>query len=96
MYEWFEKLEKKLLGLLEPDLKIFLHMPYKYSAILKGGRQESADELEKSIRNQKNAEKAYIELANLYDFKEIKCVKKDTLKTIGEIHEEVVKIIDQL
>lgn len=95
MYKWFEKLELDLLGLLEPDIKIFLHMPYECSVVLKQHRKEAADQNEKSESHLKNAEAAYKEVAKLYNFKTIKCGNKNKIKTIDEIHQEIIKEIKQ-
>ena len=35
MYKWLEKLEFELLELPKADIKVFLHMPYEVSCILK-------------------------------------------------------------
>ena len=96
IYKWFDKLEKNLLGLLEPHIKILLYMPYQCSMRLNAKRKESADELEKSIQNQKNAEVAYLELAKLYDFKEVKCNNGEDVRTIEEIHADVIKIVENM
>lgn len=95
MYKWFEKLEIDLLGLLEPDIKIFLHMPYECSYILKQHREEKLDQLESNAKHLKNAEKAYKEIAQLYNFETIKCGNKNRIKTIEEIHNDLVKVIEK-
>lgn len=88
MFKWLEKLEYDLLELPRPDIKIFLHMPYEYSKDLQKNRTE-LDEHEKSYENIVNAEKAYLELSNIYDFTKIECVNNDNLRSIDEIHEEI-------
>lgn len=93
MYKWLEKLELKLLGILEPDIKIFLHMPYECSCILKKGREELPDQLESSESHLRQAERAYLEIAQLYNFETIECGNIDYIKKIDEIHESVVKVL---
>ncbi|NLM62752.1 MAG: thymidylate kinase [Mollicutes bacterium] len=93
MYEWLEELEFKFLKLPIPDIKIFLHMPYKYSLILKSNCKDSPDEHEKNENHLKNAEQAYIEIADKYNFKTIKCYKNDEIKTIEEIHDELYNYV---
>ena len=90
MYKWLEDLEYGLLELPRPDLTIFLHMPYKYSLILKGGREEALDEHEKSETHLINAEKAYLELSELYGFDVIECVKDGNIRSIDDINDELV------
>ena len=93
MYKWLEKLEFDLLGLIDPDMKIFLHMPYEYSCILKQSRKETADQLEADEKHLRNAEKAYKEIAQLYNFKTVECVKNRQIKSIEQIHEDVLKVV---
>ena len=90
MYKWLEALEYGLLELPKPDFTIFLHMPYKYSLVLKQGREEAPDEHEKNEKHLINAEKAYMELANLYGFEIIECVKDESIRTIDDINDELV------
>lgn len=95
MFKWIEKLEFELLELPKPDIKIFLHMPYESSLILKNSRglKEDMDQNEKSEHHLKNAEQAYIEIAKEYNFYTIECASSNNIKTIEEIHNEIYKII---
>ena len=99
-YEWEHKLEFEMFGLPEDDIRIFLHMPTKYTELLKKRRVEELDENEKNSKHLLDAEKSFLELSALYDFKKIKCIKKesnpisfDDIKTPEEIHEEICQII---
>lgn len=92
MFKWLEKLEFDLLELPRPDIKIFLHMPYTYSKELQKNREE-LDEHEKSKENIVNAENAYLELADIYNFNKIECVVNDNLRTIEDIHKEIIGIV---
>ena len=67
MFKWLEKLEYELLELPKPDIKLFLHMPYTYSKKLQNNRAE-LDEHELSEDNLINAENAYLEMTELFDF----------------------------
>lgn len=92
MYQWIDRLEYWLLGLPKPDITIFLHMPYEHSLELKKNR-EFLDEHEKNPEHLKNAEAAYIELSELYNWRKVKCVENDTIRTIEDINKEVIKIV---
>jgi len=92
MYQWIDKLEYWLLQLPKPDKTIFLHMPYEASLELKKNRT-FLDDLEKSPEHLKNAEKAYIELVELYNWDKIECVRDNNIRTIEEINDEILKII---
>ncbi len=93
MYKWLETLEFELLGLPHADIKIFLHMPYECAKVLGDNREEAKDQNESSEEHLMNAEKAYIEIADLYDFKKIECVKDNKVRTIADINDELYQLI---
>ena len=89
MYNWLDKLEFELLELPKADIKVFLHMPYVVSCILKKDRKEKADQHEASKEHLLLAESAYIEIAEIYNFKTIECNIGDSPKKIEDINEEL-------
>jgi len=93
MFKWLEELEFNLLKLPKPEIKIFLHMPFECSNKLKENRIEEADEHEKNQHHLINAEKTYLEIAELYNFDIIECSKNGNIKTIDEINEELMLTI---
>ena len=94
MFKWLEKLEYELLELPKPDIKIFLHMPYHFSKQLQKNRNE-LDEHELSEENLKNAENAYLEMTELFDFIKIECVKEEEIKPIEVISNEIYDLIKE-
>ncbi len=94
LYKNLEDLEYGFLELPRPDLTIFLYMPYKKEAELKKGRKEPADQHEVSMLHIRNAEHAYLELAELHNYKKINCVdKKNKLRDIEDIQEEIYELV---
>lgn len=93
MYKWFEKLEMDLLELPDPEIKLFLHMPYECSIQLKKDRIERPDQLEADSSHLIAAENAYKEIAKIYNFDTIKCGYGEKPRTIDEIHKDVVKVL---
>lgn len=93
LYNWLETLEFDLLELPHADIKIFLHMPYEQATMLKQNREEAADGHEKDANHLKSAESAYLELAKKYQFKTIECVADNKIKTIEEIHQELMEYL---
>ena len=89
IYNWLEELEFGLLKLPIPDIKLFLHMPSKYTKILKQNREESLDQHELNDEYISNAEAAYLELTDKYNFKTISCVDNNKIKSIDDIHLEI-------
>lgn len=92
MYQWIDKLEYWLLGLPKPDKTIFLHVPYDFSKELQKSRKY-LDELEKNPEHLKNAERAYIELSELYNWDKVECIKDNKLRSIEDINDEIYELI---
>ena len=95
MYQWIDKLEYWLLKLPKPDLTIFLHVPFENTIELRKNR-EFIDEHEKSEEHLKNAEKAYIELSELYNWNKIECIRNGKLRTIEDINDEIYQIVEKM
>lgn len=95
IYNWIDKLEYGLLELPKPDLTIFLHVPFVYAKELKKNRQ-SLDIHEKSDAHLINAEMSYLELADIYGWNKIECIRDGKLRTIEDIGDEVYSIVDGL
>lgn len=85
MYEWLDNLEFVLLGLPRPDYVIFLYLPYEYVCTLKAKRGEYAN-----VNLLHLAEIAYLELATIYDYEKINCLKDQQLRSIPDIAEEIL------
>lgn len=92
MYNFLEKLEYDLLGLPKPSKTILLYMPVEYSCILKKNRKE-LDMVEEDNEYLKRSENTYLELANLYNYNIINCVKDGKIREINDINDELFGII---
>lgn len=94
LYEDLAQLEYGFLELPKPDLIVFLYVPYKKVAELRNGRVESADQHEASPLHMRNAEHAYLELAEIHDYKKINCISKNgKMRDIEDIQAEVLDIV---
>src|SRR5574344_1777568 len=93
MYDWLETLEFNLLGLPSADIKIFLHIQYKHSELLKKTRNEKPDQNEADPVHLQNAEVAYLEIVKKYDFKTLECIEVNALKSIQDINEELTHYV---
>lgn len=97
LYGWIDTLEFELLELPHADIKIFLHLPYKESIILRKGRAEEADQHEASEDHLMHAEKAYLEVSQKYDFHTIECGSNGNIRTIEDINNDVITyVMDEL
>ena len=89
LFQWIDKLEYWLLELPKPDITIFLHVPYKFSVELLKNR-DIKDDLEKDPEYQMKSIKTFLELASLYNWSKIDCVKDDELRSIEDINKEIL------
>lgn len=92
IYDFIYNLEFEMLNLIKPDQIFFLHMPYEYACILKKNRT-NLDGHEKSKDHLLNAEKAYLELKDKYNFTYISCIKDDKIKSIDEINKNIKELM---
>ena len=92
LYGWIDKLEYCLLDLPKADETIFLHVPFKYSKELMKNRK-ALDSNEKNETYQINSIKTYLELASLYNWKLIECIKEGKLRSIEDINKEILTMI---
>ena len=91
MYQWIDKLEYWLLKLPKPDCTILLKVPAKYLNQL--DEKQVSFTFQEDIFDQDSVLKAYIELSELYNWDTIDCVSNDKMKSVEEIHEEIMKIV---
>ena len=97
--KFIETLEFDLCELPRPDKVIFLYMPFEASKELRKGRKFS-DGNESSEEHLRNAENTYLEIANMYNWEYINCIKTnsftnvDDIKSIDEISCEINEIVD--
>ncbi len=96
IYQKLDTLEFEIMELPRPDAVIFLYMPFEYAAILKKNRAESADQHESNREHLEQAEKAYLELTEKYNYIKVDCVKNDVIRTIDDISSEVVSRIEEI
>ena len=93
MYDWLDKLEFELLELPHADIKIFLHMPYEVSLILKKEREEGMDQHESSKEHLIASENAFLEISGIYKFKTIECNNGAKPRKIEDINDELYNYV---
>ncbi len=92
LYTFLDKLEYELLELPKPGKVILLYMPSEYTSILKNNRSE-LDMVEKDMEYLKNSEKVYLELADIYNFYVINCIKDKNIRSIDDINSELFDFV---
>lgn len=95
MYQKIDTLEYELMELPRPDQVILLYMPYEQTCELKKKRKEKTDESETNENYLRRGEKAYLELAELYNYNIINCVEDNQIRTIEEISEDVYQAVNK-
>lgn len=93
LFKWIDKLEYWLLELPKADLTFLLHVPYQITKELKK-KKPSLDWVDQDEEYQITTEKTYTELASLYNWQVIDCVKEGTLRSIEDINQEIFKKLD--
>lgn len=96
IYKKIELLEYEINELPRPDKTILLYLPYEYACELKKNRKEVPDETETNEEYLKRGEKAYLELAELYNYDVVNCAKDGRIRTIEDINEEVYYKVKKL
>ncbi len=98
---FIETLEFDLCELPRPDKVIFLHMPFEAAKELRKDRV-SGDGNENSESHLRHAEKNYVEIAQMYGWHNINCIKTkkytklEDIKSIDEISEEIINVVETL
>ena len=99
---WLEDLEYEKMGIPRPDLVIFLNMPTDMAIRLMAERknkitgEEKKDIHERDKEYLKESHANACKIANIYNWKEIKCSDGDRIKTIEEIGEEVFSLVEKV
>ncbi|MBQ6285540.1 MAG: thymidylate kinase [Bacilli bacterium] len=99
--KFIEILEFDLCELPRPDKVIFLYMPFDAARELRKGRKYS-DGNESSEEHLRNAERNYLDIAKMYGWEFINCLKTDSfssvddIKSIDDIASEVDEVVDKL
>lgn len=94
MYEWIDRLEYWLLKIPRPDLTIYLHVPVDVTLNLIEKRG-TKDDNEKDTNYLEKSEKAYIELAGLYGWKQLECTKNGKMRSVEDINNDILSIIEK-
>ena len=92
---WLHSFEYKNLGLPEPDLVLYLDVPTEYTEQLMRTREAStgtsADIHEQDLDYLATCRRMGKTAANYYGWTVIDCVRDGKMRTIEDIHEEIVR-----
>ncbi len=95
--KFIDTLEFDLCELPRPDKVIFLHMPFEAARELRKSRT-AGDGNENSESHLRHAEKNYVEIAKIYNWHYINCIKSKKYTNIGDIKsiEEISNEINEV
>lgn len=96
LYNMLETLEYGFSQLPRPDETYLLYMPYEWTYQLKKDRVEVLDEAEANEEYLKRGEQAYLELASIYDYCVIDCIKDNEIRTREDISLELYGKVKQM
>ena len=98
--DWINDLEFKKLDLPRPDIVIFLNMPPHFCSKLNDKRLNKINGSSKKDIHESNSgylEKTYevaLSAAKKYKWEVVDCVKNNSIKSINEINNEILRIIE--
>ncbi len=97
--DWLDNYEVNVLGVHKEDDVLFLYTPWQVAQELKkkfsGETSEKLDMHEVDIEHIQRAEKAYLEVAERFGWKVIKCAPEGVMRTPKDIHEEVWNYVSE-
>ncbi len=98
LFQKLSTLEYDILEIPKPDIILFLYMPYEYGEFLRQNRatKEALDQHESNAEHLKNAERTYLELAQLHSYITINCIKDNNIRSIDDINEELFQIVTEI
>lgn len=93
---WAEKLEYEVFKIPREDLVIFLYVPFNIAQELMNKQGRVKDQNEENVNYLKKVEKMYLWLSKKKkNWVKIDCVKNGKMRSIEEIHKEIVKVLCQ-
>lgn len=85
------------IGIPEPDLVIFLHMPFDTARRLKSKRKDNDgiknDIHERDLEFMKKVSDTSIYIAKKYNWDFIECTNGDSMRSIEDIHNDIYKLV---
>lgn len=89
--------EYNKIGIPEPDLVIFLHMPFDTALRLKEKRKDNDgiknDIHERDLEFMKKVSDTSIYIAKKYNWDFIECTENDNMRSIEDIHNDIYKLV---
>lgn len=94
-WNWVEDIEIKKFQLPRPNLTIFLDMPPEISAMLRQKRGRT-DLHEADYNYMVKSYKMYVELAQKYNWKTIKCAENNFARSSLDIEQDIFRLVEEM
>ena len=91
LYNFNATLEFDLLGLPKADKVIFLYMPVEGARALRTNRPEALDQNEMDEKYLLKSQRAYLELAKIFNYIQIDCFENGKVRSIEDISKDVIR-----
>lgn len=105
-FKWLDNLEYTVFGIPKPDLNIILHVPAETAQALVDKKEaktrdyangKKRDLHEADLQHLKNAEKVYLEIAELFpNTKLVECVESGNLLSPNNVHNKVWQLVRRI
>lgn len=92
---WLDAMEYKIFGIPRPDMVIYLSVPVEFSLDLLRSEKES-DIVESDRAYLENSFRSAEWLSKKQEWVRISCVRKNVMRSIDDIHEEVFSVIKKV
>ncbi|MFZ1736088.1 MAG: thymidylate kinase [Candidatus Moraniibacteriota bacterium] len=92
--KWLDKMEYEIFGIPRPDVLIYLSIPVEFSVQLLDAEKKESDIVETDRIYLENSAKSAEWLCRRYKWNKISCTRKGALRSIEEIHEEILLKIE--
>lgn len=102
-FHWLQDIEYNILGIPKPDINIILHVPAELAQTLVDKKDSSVrnyaegkkrDLHEADLEHMKNAEKVYLELADILPNTElVECMEHSKLLSIETVHNRIWSVV---
>lgn len=93
---WLDMMEYEIFGIPRPDTVIYLSVPVEYSIRLLGAEKKKSDTVETNLDYLERSAKTAEWLCRKNKWIKISCVRKNTLRSIEEIHEEMFERVKEI
>lgn len=96
-FKWLNDLEYNIFGIPKPDLNLILHIPAKVAQSRAHKRDKKRDLHDGDLKHLKNAEKVYLEIAQLFpNTRLVECAEGSQMLSPQEVHNQIWEYVRRI